>query len=47
MTKKTDIFEFKYIGGKLVRCEIEDSYMLVFIFVWGNDNRTQYHSQCF
>ena len=30
MTKKTPIQEYKYIGGKYVKYEIEDAYMLVF-----------------
>ena len=42
MTKKTPIKEYQYIGGKFVKCEIEDSYLLVFSFVRGDGNRRQY-----
>lgn len=42
MTKKTPIQEYKYIGGKYVKCEIEDAYMLVFTFVRGDGNRRHY-----
>ena len=42
MSKRAAIEEFKYIGGKLVKCEIEDSFFFVFTFVRGDGNRRQY-----
>ena len=42
MSKRATIEEFKYIGGKLVKCEIEDSIFVVFISVRGDGNRRQY-----
>ena len=39
--------EFKYIGGKYIKSEIEDSFMLVFNFVRGDGNKTQYLSETF
>ena len=39
--KKTPIQEYKHIGGKYVKCEVEDAYMLVFTFD-GDGNRRQY-----
>ena len=46
MTKKSPIQEYKYIGSKYVKCEIEDAYMLVFTFVRGDGNRRQYMERC-
>lgn len=37
--EKSFIVEYKYIGVKYIKLEIEDLYMLVFIFVWGDGNK--------
>ena len=44
--KKTPIQEYKHIGGKYVKCEVEDAYMLVFTFVGGDGNRRQCMERC-
>ena len=40
--KKVSIGDYKFIGGQLVKCEIEDNYNLVFSFVLGDGNKRQY-----
>ena len=47
LTKKNPIIEFKYMGGKFVRSEIEGLHILVFTFVRGDGNRRQYISGIF
>ena len=47
LTKRNTVVEFKYIGGKYIKSEIEDSFMLVFNFVRGDGNKTQYLSETF
>ena len=42
LTKKASIEEYKFIGGQLVKSEIEDNYNLVFSFVRGDGNKRQY-----
>ena len=42
ITKKTPVKEHKYVGGKLVKSEIEDTSILVFTFVRGDGNRRSY-----
>ena len=42
LTKKASIDEYKFIGGQLVKSEIEDNYNLVFSFVRGDGNKRQY-----
>ena len=42
VTKKSPVQEYKYIGGKLIKSEIEDTLMVVFTFVRGDGNRRQY-----
>ena len=38
-TERNPIIEYKLIGGKYVRSEIEDGHQLVFTFVRGDGNR--------
>lgn len=40
--EKNHIIEYKLIGGKYVKSEIEDGHQLVFTFVRGDGNRRQY-----
>ena len=47
LTKKKPIIEFKYMGGKFVRSEIEGLHILVFTFVRGDGNRRQYINEHF
>lgn len=47
LTKRNPIMEFKYIGGKFVRSEIEGLYALVLTFVRGDGNKRQYISRTF
>ena len=42
LAKRNPIVEFKLIGGKYVRSEIEDGHQLVFNFVRGDGNRWSY-----
>lgn len=42
LTERNPILEYKLIGGKYVRSEIEDGHQLVFTFVRGDGNRCQY-----
>ncbi|PFX24307.1 hypothetical protein AWC38_SpisGene11080 [Stylophora pistillata] len=42
ITERNPIIEYKLIGGKYVRSEIEDDRQLVFTFVCGDGNRHQY-----
>ena len=42
LMEKNNIIEYKLIGGKYVRSEIEDGHQLVFRFVRGDGNRRQY-----
>ena len=43
--KKSPIVEYKLIGGKYVKTEIEDCCLVVFIFVRGTGNRIQYEQR--
>lgn len=45
--KKSPIVEYKRVGGKLVKTEIEDFCLLVFTFVRGTGNNTQYQQRHF
>ena len=45
LTRKASIKEFKIIGGKLVKTEIEGCCMVVFTFVRGTGNRVQYQDR--
>ena len=47
LSKKSSIVEYKYIGAKCIKSEIEDSHMLVFTFVRGDGNKTQYLNGAF
>ena len=47
LSKRNPIMEFKYIGGKFVRSEIEGLYALVLTFVRGDGNKRQYISRAF
>ena len=42
LSQRNSIVEYKYIGGKYVKSEIEDSHFVVFSFVRGDGNRGQY-----
>ena len=42
LTRKSAIVEYKLIGGKYVKTEIEGCCMVVFTFVRGTGNRVQY-----
>ena len=42
LSRKTAIQEFKVIGGKYIRSEIEDSLFVVFKFVRGDGNKHNY-----
>ena len=39
---RNPIVEFKFIGNKYVRSELEDGYQVVFNFVRGDSNRRGY-----
>lgn len=41
--KRSPIVEFKYIGNKLIKSEIENSYFLTFQFVRGDGNKFTYN----
>ena len=45
LTKKSTIVEYKLIGGKYVKSEIEGCCMVVFTFVRGTGNRIQYEQR--
>lgn len=45
LTKKSTIVEYKLIGGKYVKSEIEGCCMVVFTFVCGTGNRIQYEQR--
>jgi len=47
LSKKSSIVEYKYIGAKYIKSEIEDSHMLVFTFVRGDGNKIQYLNGAF
>lgn len=42
LSRKTAIQEFKVIGGKYIRSEIEDNLCVVFTFVRGDGNKHNY-----
>lgn len=42
LARRNPIQEFKVIGGKYIKCEIEDNFYLVFTFVRGDGNRHNY-----
>lgn len=44
LIRKAPITEYKLIGGKYFRSEIEDKMQLVFTFVRGDGNRFEYQS---
>lgn len=45
LCKRSSINEYKIIGGKYVKSEIEGCSILVFIFVKGTGNRIQYNER--
>jgi len=47
LSKKSSIVEYKCIGAKYIKSEIEDSHMLVFTFVRGDGNKIQYLNGAF
>lgn len=46
LSKKSSVVEFKVLGdGKYIQSEIEDTYQVIFTFVRGDGNRTQYNQR--